>query len=384
MRRLVPLLAVSALFALGLAVPAPPAAAQGAVGCQGLFPDTEFDTRAEAGPVVVYGSGIHPDMTARFAGEYANVVAWVEADIASLAGVEVCLFEDKIPLDAQALGWPEGVYLRAAAFGEQGLVALSALNVGVVGDAGKAGLIHIALWRASGGTYPQPFGDDVMGWYLGRDAGATEAIHSLYLRQQIGLREPWPPFPWTVSKISDPILWHPDFGRGGSGDFTAYVAAARGAAFLAAPSPDELATLDEGWRQALFDESSAIPGGSRTWIGGVIAAAVLLAAAIAFAWLGRASRLRAEAAVLQLATAPAAPAAAAEDGGAAVRPLVGGGPGRRHSRVGGTGAGAVGRHGDDRDRAPTGGEGGAGRDRVAPPAKPGDEIFRHPGFHDEG
>ena len=227
MRRLVPLLAVSALFALGLAVPAPPAAAQGAVGCQGLFPDTEFDTRAEAGPVVVYGSGIHPDMTARFAGEYANVVAWVEADIASLAGAEVCLFEDKIPLDAQALGWPEGVYLRAAAFGEQGLVALSALNVGVVGDAGKAGLIHIALWRASGGTYPQPFGDDVMGWYLGRDAGATEAIHSLYLRQQIGLREPWPPFPWTVSKISDPILWHPDFGRGGSGDFTAYVAAAR-------------------------------------------------------------------------------------------------------------------------------------------------------------
>ena len=158
---------------------------------------------------------------------------------------------------------------------------------------------------------------------------------------------------------------------------------AKGAGYLAAPDLEELVELDEGWRQALFDDSGAIPGGSKGWIVGVVVAAVLLGAAIAFAWLGRVSRLRAEEALRRLALAPPAPAAVTEAEGAAVRPSVGGGLGRRHSRVGGRNAGAVGRRGDDRDGAPAGGEGGARRDRVAKTAKPGDEIFRHPGFRDE-
>jgi hypothetical protein len=361
-----------------------PAAAQQAAGCAAIFPGTTFDTSAPAGPVVVRGAGLTGEMTVRFAGELTQLVEWLEADIGSLEGAEVCLFIDEMAIVAEALGWYPGLPLRAVVFGEQGVVAVSVWQPRFTADAGAVGLVHIALWRASGGSYPQPFADDVIGWYLGRRAGTTEAIHNLYLRQQIGLREPWPAFPWSVSTLSDPVLWKPEYGYGGAGDFTDFVVGAKGSGYLAAPALDELAGLDEEWRQALFDDSGAIPGGSKGWIAGVIAAVVLLGAAITFAWLGRVSRLRAEEALRQLAVAPAASAGAdPAAAGAAVRPSVGGRPSRRHPRVGGSGTGAVGRHGDDRDGAPAGGEGGPRRDRVAKKAKPGDDIFRHPGFRDD-
>jgi hypothetical protein len=375
-----------ALFLTVLAAAAtlsPAASSQEAGGCAAVFPATTFDTSASAGPVVVRGAGLNSEMTVRFAGELTQIVEWVEAEISSLAGVEVCLFGDALDIDAEALGWYPGLLLRAAAFGEEGVVATSTWQPRYTTDAEVVGLVHIALWRASGGSYPQPFADDVIGWYLGRLAGSTGAIHNLYLRQQIGLREPWPPFPWSVSTLEDPILWKPEYGYGGAGDFAGFVVEAKGAGYLAAPDPEELVELDEGWRQALFDDSGAIPGGSKGWIVGVVVAALLLCAAIAFAWLGRVSRLRAEEALRRLTPAPAAPAAVTEAEGAAVRPSVGGGLGRRHSRVGGRNAGAVGGRGDDRNGAPAGGESGARRDRVAKTAKPGDEIFRHPGFRDE-
>lgn len=374
------------LAAFTLVAPlAPAAAAPYTSGCAAVFPATTFDTTAASGPVVVRGAGVTQEMTDRFAGEFSQIVELLEADIASLEGVEVCLFIDEMDIDAVALGWYPGLPLRAIAFGQQGVVALSAWMTRYVEDAGVAGLIHVALWRASGGSYPQPFGDDVVGWYLGRLAGTTEAIHSLYLRQQIGLREPWPPFPWSVSTLSDPLLWKPEYGYGGAGDFTDYVTGVEGAGYLSAPDLDRLAVLDEGWRQALFDDSGAIPGGSKGWIAGVVAAVVLLGAAIAFAWLGRVSRLRAEEALRQLAVAPvpATPAVRDPGEGVAVRPSVGGRAGRRHAGVGGADAGPVGRDRNDRHRSPGSGEGGARDKGVAQPAKPGDEIFRHPGFHED-
>jgi len=380
MRR--PLITLLFLVVLTGVLPGASAGAQQAAGCAAVFPETEFDTAVAAGPVVVRGAGLNREMTERFAGEFSQVVEWLGADITPLEGVEVCLFADEIAVDAAALGWDTSIPLRAVAFGEQGVVAVSAWLPRYLRAAGEAGLIHIALWRTGGGTYPQPFADDVTGWYLGRLAGTTEAIHNIFLRQQIGLREPWPPFPWSVSTLADPILWRPEYGYGGAGDFTAYVVDVAGASFLAAPDAERLVALDEGWRRALFDESGAIPGGSKGWIAGVVAAAVLLAAAIGFAWLGRVSRLRAEEALRQLAIAPAAPGPAGAP--AAVRPSVGGGLRRRNSRVGGGGAGAVRRDGDDRDRAPAGGESRAPVHRVPPADKPGDEIFRHPGFRDEG
>jgi hypothetical protein len=63
---------------------APAASAQEAAGCAGVFPATTFDTEAASGPVVVLGAGVTPEMTERFAGEFTQIVEWLEADIASL------------------------------------------------------------------------------------------------------------------------------------------------------------------------------------------------------------------------------------------------------------------------------------------------------------
>jgi hypothetical protein len=377
MRRLVPVLVAILLPAAAPAWADAPAGN----GCAAIFPDTAFDTSAQSGSVTVWGVGLSSEVTSRFAEEFLQIVEWLEADVASLDGVEVCLFADELEIDAEALGWYPGLPLRAAAFGEHGVVALSAWMTRYVQDAGVAGLIHVALWRAGEGAYPEPFGDDVVGWYLGRLNGTTEAIHNLYLRQQIGLREPWPPFPWTASTLADPLLWKPEYGYGGAGDFTDFVVGIEGSTFLRAPEEERLIALDAEWRQALFDESGAIPGGSKGWIFGMAAAAVLVAVAIGFAWLGRRSRLQAEEALRQLATATGGASPAGE--AALVRPSVGGGPRRGHARVGGSGADAVGPGRDDRDRSPGGRQRRSRADRMAEKAKPGDEIFRHPGFRDE-
>jgi hypothetical protein len=378
MRRLA--FVVVLLAAAGSAAPA--GAAQTAAGCAGLVPGASFDTQASAGPVVVRGSGLNLAMTQRYAGSFAQVVEWMDADIADLTGVEVCIFSDELPLDAEALGWYPGQELRAGAFGEQGVVVLSAWQPGLVTTAGNVGLIHVALWRASGGSYPQPFGDDVMGWYLGRLGGLTQEIHNVYLRQQLGMREPWPPFAWASTRIDDPILWNPEIGYGGSGDFTRYVVGVEGASFLADPDPALLTQLDEGWRNALFDESGAIRGGSKGWIIGVIATGGLLLAAIAFAFWGRASRRRAEAALRELSSHSQPPDEPLQPVGA-VHPLVGGGLRGGEARVGGAAAPPVGRDGDEGDRSPAGGGRRARRHRVPKAGKSGDDIFRHPDFRED-
>jgi hypothetical protein len=378
MRRLTLLFTLAALAAT-----APSANAQEAAGCEAFFPEAEFESRADAGPVVVRGSGLAPEMTRRYAGDFDEVVDRVAAEIGGLAGVEVCIFADDIPLDAEALGWYPGHPLRAVAFGEEGIVVISAWLPGLVPAAGNVGLIHVGLWQESGGSYPQPFADDVMGWYLGQLAGTTGAMHNAFLRQQIGMREPWPPFPWATSRIEDPILWNPEFGYGGAGDFTDYVVRSEGAAFLADPDPDRLVVLDEGWRNALFDESGAVRGGSKGWIIGVIAAALLLVAAVGFAWLGRVSRRRAEEALRELAIRQAKPVESAPGLAEAVRPSVGGGPGGGDSRVGSAAPRAVRRRRDDRNRPPAGGEARPPGHGVAKAGKPGDDIFRHPSLRDE-
>ena len=159
-----PVALTSLAFAiLAPAALAPAAAAQeDARGCAAVFPATAFDTSAAAGSVMVRGAGVTVEMTERFAGEFLQVVEWLEAEVSSLAGVEVCLFADEVDLDAEALGWYPGLPLRAVAFGQEGVVAASAWLPRYLSDAGAVGLIHIALWRASGGAYPQPFGDDVI------------------------------------------------------------------------------------------------------------------------------------------------------------------------------------------------------------------------------
>jgi hypothetical protein len=275
------------------------------------------------------------------------------------------------------------------AYGEERLVVLSSWLIGRVPDAGRVGLTHVALWQVSGGQYPQPFGDDVMGWYRARLDGTVDAIHRLFLRQQIGLTEPWPPTPWTDWKTDDPILWNPERSYGGAGDFTDFVVEQEGVDFLTDPDAAEIARLDEEWRQALFDESGAIPGGSRGWITGVIMVVSIIVAAIALAVADRVYRKRTERRLREEALNPQRVWPAEEPGEdegseEAVRPSLGSRRRGRDAGVGGRQARPRGVKGDDRDRTPAGGQVGPERDPVPPADESGHDLFRHPGLDDDG
>ena len=358
-------------------------AQQSAGRCGERFGDSVFETSAAAGPVLVYGSGLVPELTDRFAADFAELAIPLQAEMGGLDDdVAVCIFADGIPLDGQALGWPEGQRLHAVAFGEERLVVLSSYMIRVVPDAGRAGLLHVAMWQVSGGSYPQPFGTDVAGWYRNRIGDQVEIVHRQFVRLNIGLSEPWPPFQWAVGRMVEPLLWNPEFGYGGNGDFTNYAVATAGNTVLSNPLGSNLDTLDAGWRQLLWEESDPIPGGSKGWVTGLVLIILAVVAGIAMAWWGHATRKRLER-ELREAVARERRTAMPVPELVAVRPSDPVGKGRGDAGIGGGVSSAVGRKPDHGNRAPSLGNRRAPADNVPPPGESGDDLFRHPGFDEQ-
>jgi hypothetical protein len=377
MRRVVP-----AILAAWVAVGAPftaPANAQEAVGCEARFPDSAFGTSAAAGAVIVRGSGINAALTERIADDLRGTAEAVQDQIGGLGGVEVCVFPDRLPLDASALGWPEGQSLRAAAFGVDGLVVLSSWLVGTVREAAIVGVVHVAEWRVSGGNYPEPFGSEVMGYYLGVANDTLVQVHNSYVRANIGQKEPWPPVPWAAGRMIDPLLWNPEYGHGGAGDFGSYANRVGGPDVFADPDPAVLAQLDESWRNDLFEESGAVRGGSKGWIGGLIALVVVVAAGGVMAYLNRLSKRRAEEALREAALQERHP----EPEVGPVTTSLASGVGRRDPRVRGGSPGAVGGDRDHGDRTPTRGPRGSAAHDVPPVPQSDHDAFRHPSLREE-
>jgi hypothetical protein len=381
MRRLVPAI-LTACVVIGAPITVS-ARAQQTVGCAARFPGAVFDSAAPAGPVTVRGSGINIALTERIAADLRGTAEAVGSEIGGLDGVEVCVFADRLPLDGAELGWPEGQSLRAAAFGDEGLVVLSSWLVGTVPDAAIVGVVHLAEWRTSGGTYPEPFGSEVMGYYAGLANDTLEQVHNAYVRANTGQREPWPAIPWTAGRMVDPLLWNPELGHGGAGDFGSYAHRIDGPQIFANPDPIRLAELDEGWRNALFDESGSIRGGSKGWIGGLIALIVVLAAGVTLAYLNRLSKRRAEEALREAAlTARRAELEAAAEAGPVTTSVVSS-VGRRDPRVRSGSAGAVARDRDEREGSPARGPRRARAQDVTPASQADDDIFRHPSLREQ-
>jgi hypothetical protein len=381
MRRLLPAI-LAACIVIGASFAAP-AHAQEAVGCQGRFPDTAFGTSAAAGPVIVRGSGISAAITERIAGDLSSTAEAVQDEIGGLDGVEVCVFPDRLPLDGTALGWPEGQSLRAVAFGDDGLIVLSSWLVGTLRDAAIVGVVHVAEWRASAGSYPEPFGSEVMGYYLGVANDTLASVHNSYVRANIGQKEPWPPIPWAAGRMIDPLLWNPEYGHGGAGDFGSFAHRVGGPEVFADPDPARLAELDEAWRNGLFEESGAVRGGSTGWIGGLIALIVALVAGGTLAYLNRLSKRRAEQALREAALAERDAEPDAEPDAGPVTTSVVSGVGRRDPRVGGGPPGAVRGDRDHGDRSPARGPRGSGAHQVPPAPQSDDDAFRHPSFREQ-
>jgi hypothetical protein len=349
--------------------------------CSERFPDTEFDHATTAGSVDVYGAGVPEGILDRYGRDYTVLVDWLTAEMGGLEdGVVVCIFQDRIPMDAEALGWPQGQTLRAASFGEERMVVLSNWLIRFVPEAGYNGLLHIAQYQVSAGTYPEPFGNEVKGWYRNRIDRTVENVHNFLVRQNSGLAEPWAPFPWTVGQMVDPLLWNPEFGYGGGGDFANFAVAADGTGVLSDPLGSDLEALDEAWREALFDESGAIRGGSRGWLTGLVISVSILALGIFMALWARQQRRRVEEKLRDLPWLEEQSRLARER--EAVRTSIAVGGRSRDPRVGDRGSeSAV--EGDHGDRAPSSGSGRTGGDGMSPRSQSGDDRFRHPGFDEE-
>lgn len=376
-------LATSSFALLGLGLIAAPAAAQVDAGaCAGLFPDTAFDHAAGDGSLEVYGSEVPTGTLDRYGQEWGELVGLLEDEIGAFAEpVTVCVFQDRIPIDSVALGWPEGQALRAFAFGEDRLVVISNWFPVNAIPAGYNGILHVALWQVSDGDYPEPFGTEVKGWYRNRLDATVEVVHNFYVRQNSGLAEPWPPFPWAVGRMVDPILWNPERGYGGGGDFANFAVANGPDSVLSDPLGSDLESLDEAWRQALFDESGAIPGGSRGWLTGLSVTVAVVGLGVFMPWWNRRQKKKFEAQLRDLPWLEEQSRIARER--EAVRTSIATGGRSGDPRVGRGGSGPVGQ-GDDGDGAPAGGSVRPGRDRMAPGGETGDDLFRHPGFDDEG
>ena len=344
----------SHLVALGLAAVllAPAAGAGPVTRCAERFPESPWETSAAAGPVMVHGSGLTQPVTDRFADDFEELVVLIQEDMGVLDGTAVCLFEDTLPLEGVDYGWPPSLEMRAIAFGEEKMVVLSTWLIGLVPDAGHHGLLHVAQWQATNGPYPEPFGEDMKGWYRNRLDGTVEATHSFFVRLSIG--DPFPEIPWTAGQSADPMVWNAEIGYGGGGDFTNFAVSEAGTSVLTDPYAADMATLDEQWRTQLSDEAGNQAGGTKGWVVGLLAISGLLVVTIAMVVLNRYTRRKIERELREAVQRDRLAREQAEEE-ALVRPstvsVTGGGG---HSRVGG-GASRRPVDGDDRDRPPSGG-----------------------------
>lgn len=370
---------LAALFVLALLVTPLSAGAQEVNPCATRFPDTVWDAEAVSGRLTLYGAGVIEGQFGRFVDDFGGLAALLEAELGPVDGITACIFPDEIPWDAQAMGWPEGKRLHTATFGEEGLVVVSAYLTRVALDAGRQGVIHAWLWQLSDGNYPEPLADEVKGWYRNRLETTVEHLHTLYVRMNIGLTEPWPPTPWTAGQMRTDLLWNPEFSYGGGGDFANYVAAVSGTGPLANPFGGELEDLDTAWRQSLFDQSGSIPGGSKGWVIGLIGVTAIVSLAVFVAWWSARARRRIEAELRE-----AALRIPKQIDVRAVRPSITDRGGGANAGIRRGSARPVGFDRNDRDRTPSGGKVGTAVDEVPSGAQADDDRFRHPDLGGEG
>ncbi len=158
--------------------------------------------------------------------------------------VVVYVFADTLLLDAESLGLLHNQYLRAVAFGGEHLVVVLSWIINEVPDASRNGLLDVVQYQISAGICPEPFGNDVRGWYRNRVDRIIETVHNSVVRQNFGLSELWNTFPWTVGQMVDPLLWNPESGYD-DGDFADYAVTTVGVGALSDPLASDFPALDE-------------------------------------------------------------------------------------------------------------------------------------------
>jgi len=273
------------------AIASPAALGQEAIGCDAVVPDRPWDQTIDLGPVLFRSSGLPEARAERFARSFAEAATVIDEEIGGLKGVEICVFDDLIPVDAQALGWPEGQSLRAVSLGPARAVLLSSWNIGLVEPAGYLGLVHQAQFGLADGAYPEPLGGAVRSWYRARFSGRLDTDHST-MRYANLVRSIPEAIPWTAGSIEPTMLWNPQFQNSAIGDFVEYVVATAGVEALRDPGSVDFIALQDGWQRELLIEARGSERPTTGWITGLIILAVIaLVAGVLFA-IGFSQRTR--------------------------------------------------------------------------------------------
>jgi hypothetical protein len=262
------------------AVVAPVGAQPAASGCSALFPDQEWDLTVDLGPTLLYLSGLPDGIVDRYARELAEASQLIQSEIGGLEDVEICIFDDQLPLDSVALGWPEGQFLRAASFGEERAVVLSAWTIGLVKPAGILGLAHQAEGGSADGAYPEPLGGAVRAWYMSRLTDRLERHHNV-MRYANLIQSIPEEIPWTSGSIDELMLWNPEFQESAIGDFTQFVVDRAGLEALIDPDETQLQEIQTEWQRQLLIEARGTDRPTTGWIvGGAIIIALLVLALV--------------------------------------------------------------------------------------------------------
>lgn len=269
----------SAVLAASLATAVPAAAAD---GCKPTFPSVEFEQSLPAGPVTVRTAGLDAGLAARAAADVQAAADLIHGELGGLDGVEACIFAGELPLDAVALGWPEGQRLRAISFGPERVLVLSAWQIGLLADASALGLAHQAQWAVGAGRYPDPLGGAVAQWYAGRLDDRLARDHAA-MRYANLIRAIPEDIPWTEGTIPERLLWNPEFQLSPIGDFVDHVVRTEGLGALRDPDAAVLRRAQESWQRTLLAEATGSETGTKGWIRGVIVVGLILAMGLALA-----------------------------------------------------------------------------------------------------
>lgn len=262
--------------------------------CTERFPETEWTAIDVDAPVTFATSGMAVETAARFAADVERISARVQSEIGGLEGVAVCLTVPAVSLDVGDLV-VEGQRLHAAAFGEEKVFVLSAVEIRSIDDAIAFGLPHIALWEIAAqldypGGYPEPLGSTIAHWYLAREIDRAERYHG-ELVVGLFLDDPNPErrtaddaTRWLGAPKEDPFLFDPQIVESPMGDFIEYAVNARGVEVLRDLRQETWGPLENEWRVTLRDELLAGRTGSYGAEWGAAIVVVFLVLTVLVAW----------------------------------------------------------------------------------------------------
>ncbi|MCP3998241.1 MAG: hypothetical protein GY722_24740 [bacterium] len=259
--------------------------------CAAHFPAAEWTEYAVDGPVALATAGMNDATSERFSADVARVADLVDDELGGMAGTSVCLATPAVS-DAFSHLVAPGQRLHVGVFGEEKILALSAVETRMIDDSIAFGLPQIALWQIAADLgleqgYPEPLGSTVAHWYLARDTNRLQEYRS-QLSVVIYLDDPNPEertaedaVMWVGDRKEDPSFFDPQFIGSQMGVFIDFAVAEEGPAIFLQTDQPTWAALEREWRIAIRDQFPR--GDFGMWWGvGIVVVFVLLA--ILLAW----------------------------------------------------------------------------------------------------